>query len=138
MSTSTSTSTEIPVATTFDLSNTVVGLARETGQASFLHSDGRGPARIDGYTIGAPRMTQNPPHNGELHPDSDELLYLISGRVKVLLELPAGDTTVDVGPGEALVVPRGVWHLVLLQEPSHLLHITPGPGSDHRPLDENA
>jgi hypothetical protein len=36
------------------------------------------------------------------------------------------------------VVPRGVWHRVLLVEPSQLLHITPGPGGEHRPLTERA
>ena len=36
--------------------------------------------------------------------------------------------------GEGLAVPRGVWHLVHVEEPGQLVHITPGPGGEHRPL----
>jgi mannose-6-phosphate isomerase-like protein (cupin superfamily) len=92
------------------------------------------PPRIDGFTIGAPRMRRNPPHGGEVHPDGDEILYLISGGLDVILEEADGDRKVTVKPGEAIVVPKGVWHRVELHEPSHLLFITPGPGGAHRPL----
>jgi mannose-6-phosphate isomerase-like protein (cupin superfamily) len=92
------------------------------------------PTRIDGYTIGAPQLTRNAPHNGEMHPDGDELLFLISGRVTVLLEEASGERSISMSAGEALVVPRGMWHRINLEEPSQLLHITPGPGGHHRPL----
>ena len=36
--------------------------------------------------------------------------------------------------GEACIVPRGEWHLVKVLEPTQLVHITPGPNGDHRPL----
>jgi len=93
-----------------------------------------GPPRIDGYTVGAPIVTQDPPHGGEMHPGGDELLYVVSGRFDVSLELDAEHREVELRPGEAIVVPRGVWHLVTLREPGQLIHITPGPGGDHRPL----
>jgi hypothetical protein len=32
------------------------------------------------------------------------------------------------------VVPRGVWHKLTLREPGRLLHITPGPRGEARPL----
>jgi hypothetical protein len=32
------------------------------------------------------------------------------------------------------VVPRDVWHKLTLREPGQLLHITPGPRGDARPL----
>jgi mannose-6-phosphate isomerase-like protein (cupin superfamily) len=79
-------------------------------------------------------MRRNPPHAGEVHPDGDEILYLISGGVDVILEEADSDRTVSVKPGQAVVVPQGVWHRVELREPSHLLFITPGPGGAHRPL----
>ena len=37
------------------------------------------PERIDGVTIGFVSVTRNVPHNGEVHPDGDEILYVISG-----------------------------------------------------------
>jgi quercetin dioxygenase-like cupin family protein len=96
-------------------------------------SDGP-PRRLDGYTVGAPIVTRDPPHGGEMHPDGDELLVVVSGRFNVSLELDAARREVELRAGDALVVPRGVWHLVALQEPGRLVHITPGPGGAHRPL----
>jgi len=90
--------------------------------------------RIDGVTIGAPEITSDAPHDGEVHPDGDELLYLISGAMSVRLELPEGERHVGLDAGDALVIPQGVWHKVTLREPGQLLHITPGPNGDARLL----
>jgi mannose-6-phosphate isomerase-like protein (cupin superfamily) len=129
----TNATTPIPIGVPFDPSKQVVGLARSTGEACFMARSDAGPRRIDGYTVGAPIVRQDPPHGGEMHPDGDELLYVVSGRFNVSLELDER-RDVEVRQGEALVVPRGVWHLITLQEPGQLVHITPGPGGAHRPL----
>ena len=121
------------VGTPFDLSQVVVGLQRD-GEARLIPNTPGPPARIDGFTVGAPILTRNPPHAGEMHPDGDEVLFLISGHVAVLLEEEGEERVLEVRPGQAVVVPRGVWHRVLLREPSQLFHITPGPGGEHRPL----
>jgi len=125
--------TVIAAGTTIDLSTHVIGLQRLTGRAVLVEQPGGPPQRIDGYTVGAPLVAGDPPHNGEMHPDGDELLYLVSGRIQVVLEFEDGDRVVDVQPGEALVVPRGVWHNILSVEPGQIIHITPGPGGDARP-----
>jgi mannose-6-phosphate isomerase-like protein (cupin superfamily) len=117
----------------FDLSEALVGLGPD-GAASLIEWQEGPPPRVDGYTVGAPMMTRNAPHNGEMHPDGDELLYLVSGYVHVHLEEAGGEQVVEVKAGQAIVVPRGVWHRVVLQAPSQLVHITPGPGGEHRPL----
>src|SRR5262245_7150167 len=69
-----------------------------------------------------------------MHPDGDEVLFLISGRLDVVLEEDDTQGVVEMTPGQALIVPKGVWHRVLPREPSQLLHITPGPGGEWRPL----
>jgi mannose-6-phosphate isomerase-like protein (cupin superfamily) len=120
------------MAQTFDLQSCTLGLHRD-GSVSLLPPSSGPPRRIDGFTVGAPMMTQNAPHGGEMHPDADEILYLISGRVDVVLEEEGGESTTEVCAGRALIVPKGVWHRVVLREPSHLLHITPGPGGAWRP-----
>jgi mannose-6-phosphate isomerase-like protein (cupin superfamily) len=131
-----STTHEIEDGQTIDLSCEVVGLDRSDRRARLVeHKAGRPPQRIDGFTVGAPMLTSDAPHSGEVHPDGDELLFLISGAITVQLELPAGDRTVDLAAGEALVVPKGTWHNITLREPGRLVHITPGPHGDHRPLD---
>ncbi len=104
------------------------------GQAS-EHSYGDGaPPSVEGVTVGAAVLPVEPFHGGELHPDGDEILYLVSGRASVLLEEASGDTLTPLAPGEAFVVPRGVWHQVVVAEPSHVVYVTPGPRVDHRPL----
>ena len=42
------------------------------------------PQRIDGMTVGIVTMEENAPHGGEVHPDGDEILYLISGCARVV------------------------------------------------------
>ena len=126
---------EIEPGRTIDLATEVVGLDRTDRRARMVDQVAGPPERIDGVTIGAPMLTRDAPHLGEMHPDGDELLYLVSGAVTVKLELPEGDRTVELGAGQAVVVPQGIWHRIWLREPSRLVHITPGPGGDHRPLD---
>lgn len=117
-----------------DLANTVIGLGRT--ERSMPPGRGGPPKRLDGHTISAGVMTAHtmPPHAGERHPDGDEILFMVSGSIDVDLEFDDGAQTVRLGPGDALVVPRGVWHLIHLVEPGRLLNITPGPHGDHRPL----
>lgn len=91
------------------------------------------PQRVPGMTVGIIDMTEDAPHNGELHPDGDELLYVISGSIRLTFESVPDEYT-DLLPGEAAIVPKGEWHKVSLLEPTRLLHITPGPDGDHRPL----
>jgi mannose-6-phosphate isomerase-like protein (cupin superfamily) len=126
--------TAIAAGTTIDLSRHVIGLERPTRRGVLVEQTGGPPRRIDGYTVGAPVVAGDPPHAGEMHPDGDELLYVISGHMRVVLELDEGDHVVDVRPGDALVVPRGVWHNILCVEPGQIIHITPGPGGEARHL----
>ena len=116
-----------------DLSEGTAGLYRD-GSSDFVLNIPGPPRRVPGLVIGAPTMTRNAPHGGEMHPDGDELLYLISGAVSVVLELPDATKTLEVSPGQAVIVPKGVWHRVLIHQPSQLVHLTPGPGGEHRPL----
>ena len=98
------------------------------------------PRRIDGYTIGVvPNLEGVGPHRGELHPDGDEFLYVVSGSMELILDdgderAEGTETKVLIGPGDAYIVPRGVWHRLVAVEPSCLFHITPGPNGAHRPL----
>jgi len=125
---------EIEPGRVIDLAHEVVGIDRAGSQARIVEQPGGPPKRIDGYSIGAPELTGDAPHDGEMHPDGDELLFMVSGAVTVKLELADGDCTVELGAGEALVVPKGVWHKVTLREPGRLVHITPGPHGESRPL----
>ena len=91
------------------------------------------PKRIDGMTIGVVTMEHDAPHGGEVHPDGDEILYVISGRLRITGDSAPGEP-LDLGPGEACIVRKGEWHNVSVLEKTQLVHITPGPNGDHRPL----
>ena len=91
------------------------------------------PDRIDGMTVGIISMSASAPHGGEVHPDGDELLYVISGRLAVHAD-SAPEQPVLLQAGEGCIVPAGEWHRVEILEPTQLLYMTPGPNGDHRPL----
>jgi mannose-6-phosphate isomerase-like protein (cupin superfamily) len=117
----------------FDPSVHTVGLSRDL-VASLVPERPDPPIPVDGVTIGVASMTENAPHNGEMHPDGDEVLYLISGRVKVILEtVPVQE--LDMSPGDGLIVPKGVWHRVDILEPSKIVYVTPGSNNEFRPIE---
>jgi mannose-6-phosphate isomerase-like protein (cupin superfamily) len=70
----------------------------------------------------------------ERHPAGEEVVYLISGRVDVIQELDDGERVVELHPGEAMVNPPNVWHTAHVHEPGAALFITPGRGTEHKPL----
>jgi len=125
---------EIQPGRRIDLGREVVGLDRADRRARLVEQPGGPPRRIDGLTVGAPELAGDPPHDGEVHPDGDELLYLVAGAATVRLELPDGDEFIDIGAGDAIVVPQGIWHQITVREPGRLIHITPGPNGDARRL----
>lgn len=68
----------------------------------------------------------------EMHPAGDEIVFLMSGALDLLLEMDGGVKKVTLEPGEYAVIPRGVWHTGDVQEPSDVVHLTPGAGTEHR------
>ncbi len=116
----------------FDVSNQTVGLGRDLA-ATVVPAQPDPPIAVDGVTIGIARMSENSPHGGEMHPDGDETLYLISGHVRVVFEDTSFDD-VDMQPGDGLIVPKGAWHRVDILSPSEIMYATPGPGGEYRPI----
>ena len=71
--------------------------------------------------------------NWEMHPEADEFVYLLSGNVALVLELPTGTATIRLSDRGAVVVPRGVWHTARVFATSRMLFVTRGAGTEHRP-----
>lgn len=116
----------------FDPSKHVIGVDREF-TASKMPEQPDPPIPFEGVTFGVASMAENSPHGGERHPDGDEVLYLVSGRIRVVfIEDPIED--IEVRPGDGLVVPKGVWHRVDILEPSQIVYMTPGPDNEFKPL----
>lgn len=116
----------------FDPSSHIIGLNRGF-DARKMPETPDPPIPFSGVTFGVATMAENSPHGGEMHPDGDEILYLVSGRVKVVF-IDSDEEDIDVAPGDGLVVPKGVWHRVDIIEPSQIVYLTPGPNNQFRPV----
>ena len=112
----------------FDLATATAALFRD-GASDVTTTTGP-PRRVDGFVVGMPILTRNPPHNGEMHPDGDELLYLLSGSVEVCYEDAGAEHSFPLQPGEACIVPKGIWHKVrLLETPANCCTSPPDPAA---------
>lgn len=116
----------------FDQDKHVVAIKRDMS-AETMPAQPDPAIPVDGYSFGVATMTENSPHDGEMHPDGDEVLYLVSGRVGVTLETDPVQE-LEMLPGDGLIVPKGVWHRVDILEPSQIVYLTPGPNGEYRPL----
>jgi quercetin dioxygenase-like cupin family protein len=69
----------------------------------------------------------------EVHPHGEELVICVEGLVTLHQERDDGVHTVEIGPGDAVVNPPGVWHTADVDGPCTVLFVTAGMGTDHRP-----
>jgi mannose-6-phosphate isomerase-like protein (cupin superfamily) len=127
----------------FDLSKTVVHLglgATTTDLPDFEWTQ----EYLEGYersTAGdgdEGRLVVMSPHDHtwtswERHPAGEELVVQLSGRSVLIQDLPDGERRLELGPGQAAINPKGVWHTADVVEAGRALFITPGRGTAHRP-----
>ena len=71
--------------------------------------------------------------NWERHPAGAEVVIACTGTHRFVQELDGGDREVELGPGEALINPPGVWHTADSVEGGWIVTVTPGLGTEHRP-----
>ena len=71
----------------------------------------------------------------ERHPAGEELVMLLSGSAIVLLEESGQERTVQLSnPGAYVLVPQNVWHTARTSVSTTMLFLTPGAGTEHRPV----
>ena len=116
--------------TPVDVTRFVFDIRRDHSVVTRERKPGR-PERIDGMTVGIVHVAGESPHGGEMHPDGDEILYVVSGRLRLTGD-SAPDAPLELGPGQACIVRKGEWHLLTTVEPALLVHITPGPRGEAR------
>lgn len=67
----------------------------------------------------------------ERHPAGDEIVMLLSGRATLVLKTDEGEEVVTLETaGAYVIVPKGVWHTAKVSEPTRMLFITPGEGTE--------
>ena len=70
----------------------------------------------------------------ERHPAGDEILTLLSGEMAIVLQTDAGERRAILRPGETFIVPKGLWHRGIVAVPGRLMFVTPGAGTEHKPV----
>ncbi len=129
-----------PNLAALDLQDHCIYLARDGALRSyaktveFFRSSGKSPELMDGrmlalYRVNSPRDVHHP--DWEMHPAGDELLILASGALSVDAREGATERTAPLPPQAAFIVPAGVWHRLIVHEPSVLIAITPRHNTVH-------
>jgi oxalate decarboxylase/phosphoglucose isomerase-like protein (cupin superfamily) len=90
-------------------------------------------ANEPGYLVGGFRLTEDPKH-WEVHPNGDEIIHLMSGAVDFVLREAYGERRIALRGRAACIVPRGVWHRIVVHEPSDVVFTTFGIGTEHEPV----
>jgi mannose-6-phosphate isomerase-like protein (cupin superfamily) len=71
----------------------------------------------------------------ERHPAGDEVVCLLSGDVTMVLERNGREEAMRLHqPGSYVVIPKGTWHTARTKVPTRMLFITPGEGTENRPV----
>ena len=85
------------------------------------------------YLVTVASYTEDWP-SWERHPNGDEIVCLLSGKVEFVLETRDGNTVVELAAcGDFVKVPQGTWHTARVGAPSQMLFITAGEGTENRP-----
>ena len=86
-----------------------------------------------GRLLGAFKLEKDMPH-WEMHPSGDELLVALGGEFELVLQDGRSDHVIPLKGGQAYLVPFGVWHRLRVKTAGEVLFVTPGKGSQQRPL----
>jgi mannose-6-phosphate isomerase-like protein (cupin superfamily) len=70
----------------------------------------------------------------EMHPDGDEILYLTSGEIEVVIEENGVERSVILQKGIACIIPKGCWHRQIVKSPGEEVALTFGRGTQHKPV----
>jgi mannose-6-phosphate isomerase-like protein (cupin superfamily) len=122
----------------FDLSHTYVHLA-DGGAGELIEVTESlwpevmtGQRQYPGRLVTVRHMAEDWP-TWELHPQGEELLFMLWGTMELVLEKTGGEQIVELREGQSFLVPRGVWHTANVRRPSKLLAVTVGEGTQIHP-----
>src|SRR3990172_751122 len=98
----------------------------EVGPEFWQEIDNR-PELHEGRMVGVFRYTEDW-KSWEMHPAGDELVYLLSGEVTLILDDDGSEKRIHMSAGTGYLVPCGTWHRAEVRKPGCALHITRGKG----------
>ena len=107
---------------------------RPSGNASVLQGDFKAqlPGLPEGHLLGVFQIASpDDLHSDiwEMHPAGDEVLLMLTGELGV--EYCAGSCrgTAALESGRGVVMPKGVWHRLLVRQPGLLMVLSPSQGT---------
>jgi len=80
---------------------------------------------FNGNNIGACSITGVSPV-WEMHPDTDELFYIIEGEFEMTLLMGDRSDYIVASAGSVMVVPKGIWHKPGAPKGAKFIYFTPG------------
>ena len=118
-------------AATFSWQQFAVNLSGDSGAQLIERGFVPGRQRRAGVAVSIVDMNSDAPHDGEMHPDGDEVIYVLEGQFS--LRLGVDDPVyLDVATGQGVVIPKGVWRKIHIVAPCRLVTVTPGPGFEYK------
>ena len=70
----------------------------------------------------------------EIHPAGDEIVCLLSGDVRMVLDHNGVEEIIHLrDPGSFVIVQKGTWHTARTSIPTTMLFVTPGEGTQNKP-----
>ena len=98
-------------------------------------ADGKYPHLDQGRLMSAFTFSEPWP-TWERHPAGEELVMLLTGAATVAIEESGRERVVHLTqPGSYVLVPANAWHTARTDVPTTMLFLTPGMGTEHRPVD---
>jgi mannose-6-phosphate isomerase-like protein (cupin superfamily) len=71
----------------------------------------------------------------EMHPAGDEVVCLLDGEARMVFDRGGAEETVTLSKaGSYVIVPKATWHTAQVSKSARMLFITPGEGTQNRPL----
>lgn len=113
-----------------DASKYTFNIADDNSVTSIPNSNGP-PEQLAGINVGIVTMETDPPHGGEVHRDGDEIIYVISGALRIESDSNPNES-MRLEEGKSCIIKKGEWHKVYVAEKAQILYITPGPNNDYR------
>jgi len=68
----------------------------------------------------------------ERHPAGEELVVVIEGKATLIQEIEGEEHRIALVAGQGAINPTGVWHSADVTEPTRILYVTPGLGTEDR------
>lgn len=90
------------------------------------------------FSTGLVVMDPGKGHDRHNHPGCEEILYVLSGKGRQVVELEGGRIEREVGPGHLIHIPPNVYHSTINigKDPLHVLAVyaPPGPEAELRKM----